>query len=108
MGMWLAIALVVGAFLVFGFRAVAKRAFLKQRIPSSLQELHAPVKEQVPFEIFSEVWTVLGKAYGIDPRLIRPTDTFDELSKADSWVLGKGEDDLTEWSCPASVDRLVS
>jgi len=60
-------------------------------------EMHAFVKDQVSFEIFSEVWTEIGRAYGIDPGLIRPTDTFADLGKADSWVLGKGEDDLAEW-----------
>src|SRR5579885_1734256 len=74
------------------------QAFLCQARPlMSLEELHAPVKDRVSFEVFSEVWTVLGRAYGIDPRLIQPADTFAELSKADSWDLGKGEDALTEW-----------
>ena len=98
MGWLLAIALVCGSGLMLGFRALTKRSFLKKRMPSSLEELHAPVKDRVSFEVFSEVWAVLGKAYDVDPRLIRPADTFDELSKADSWVLGKGEDALTEWA----------
>jgi hypothetical protein len=97
MGLWLAIALIIGAVVMLGFRALAKRSLLKQRTPSALEDLHAPVKDRVSFEVFREVWTTLGKAYGIDPRLIHPNDTFAELSKADSWVLGKGEDDLTEW-----------
>lgn len=97
MGWWLAIALVVGIALILGFRALAKHSFLKKRTPSTLEVLHASVKDQVSFEVFSEVWAAIGKAYGVDPRLIRPADTFSELSKADSWILGKGEDDLTEW-----------
>jgi len=97
MGWLFAIAVVAGAAVMLGFRAVAKRSLLKTRAPSPLEELHAPVKDRVSFEVFREVWTALGKAYGIDPRLIHPTDTFVELSKADSWVLGKGEDELTEW-----------
>jgi hypothetical protein len=97
MGLWFAIALVGGTALILGLRVLAKRSLLKKRTPSPLEELHAPVKDRVSFEVFSEVWTALGKAYGIDPRLIHPSDTFVELSKADSWVLGKGEDELTEW-----------
>lgn len=97
MGWWFGLALVVGTSLVLGFRALTRRAFAKSRPSVSLEELHAPVKDRVSFEVFSEVWTVLGRAYGIDPRLIRPADTFTELNKADSWVLGKGEDALTEW-----------
>lgn len=97
MGWWFGVALVVGTGLVLGFRAVTKRSFVKAWPLVSLEELHAPIKDRVSFEVFSEVWTVLGRAYGIDPRLIQPADTFAELSKADSWVLGKGEDALTEW-----------
>jgi hypothetical protein len=106
MGQWLAIVLIVGAAVMLGFRALAKRSFLKQRTPSTLEDLHAPVKDRVSFEIFSELWTTLGKSYGIDPRLVHPTDTFTELSKADSWVLGKGEDDLTEWLDKKGLGRL--
>jgi hypothetical protein len=105
MGLWLAIGLVVVVIVVLGFQALTKRSFLKQRMPASLEELHAPVKDQVSFEVFSEVWAAIGKAYRVDPRLILPTDTFSELSKADSWVLGKGEDDLTEWVDKKGVGR---
>lgn len=105
MRLWLAIGLIVVVTVVLGFRALAKRSFLKQRTPASLEDLHASVKDRVSFEVFSEVWAAIGKAYRVDPRLIRPTDTFSELSKADSWVLGKGEDDLTEWVDKKGVGR---
>lgn len=97
MGWWLAIAVIGGAILVAGLRVLSKRSFVNGRTPSSLEDLHASVKDRVSFEIFREVWTVLGDAYGVDPRLIRVTDTFAELSKADSWVLGKGEDQIMTW-----------
>lgn len=100
LGWWLAIAVIGGAGLVAGFRVLSKRSYVKDRTPSSLEDLHALVKDRVSFEVFREVWAVLGAAYGLDPRLIRPTDTFAELNKADSWTLGKGEDELTAW-----VDR---
>jgi hypothetical protein len=97
MGLWLFIGLVAAIVAVFAFRGFARRSVFRGRAATPLTEVHASVKEQVSFEVFNEVWTVIGKAYGIDPRLIRPTDTFADLGKADSWVLGKGEDDLTEW-----------
>lgn len=97
MGWWFAIALVLGTGLMLGLRVLAKRSFLKKRTPLSLKDLHAPIKDRVSFSAFSEVWTAVGNAYGIDPRLIQPTDTFAELNKADSWILGKGEDELIEW-----------
>jgi hypothetical protein len=100
MGLWLLIAVVVGIAAVLLFRRLTKRSFLAGRVPEPLEVAYASVKDQVSFEVFREVLEAIGKAYGMDPRLIRPTDTFSELGKADSWVLGKGEDDLTAW-----VDR---
>lgn len=105
MGWWLAIAVIGGAALVAGFRSLSKRSFVKGRSPSSLEDLHAQVRDRVSPEVFREVWTALGEAYGVDPRLIRPTDTFTELGKADSWDLGKGEDRITAWVDKRGVGR---
>ncbi len=108
MGLWLLIAFAVAISAVFGFRVLARRAFLKQRTPLPLEELHTELKENISFEVFREVWTAVGKAYGIDPKLIRPNDTFLELSKMDSWVLGKGEDNLAEWLDKKGLGRPVN
>ena len=97
MGMWLAILLGASLAAVVGFKALTKRSFLSGRTPSPLEDIHALVKEQVSLETLKEVWSVIGKAYSIDPQLIRPTDTFTEFRKIDSWSLGKGEDDIGKW-----------
>ena len=97
MGLWLLLGLAGAIVVVLVFKAVARRSVFRGRVAMPLAEVHAPVKDQVSFEDFNEVWTEGGKAYGIDPRLLRPTDTFADLSKADSWVLGKGEEDLAKW-----------
>jgi hypothetical protein len=97
MGLWLLVGLMAAIVAVLVFRLISKRSVFRGRVAVPLAEVHASVKDQVSFEVFNEVWTEVGKAYGIDPRLIRPTDTFAELSKADSWVLGNGEDELAEW-----------
>lgn len=94
---WLAIGLGVAIATVLVFRAIAKRSLLRGRTPLPLEHAYASVKGQVSFEVFREVWSALGKAYGIDPRLLRPTDTFIALGKMDSWRLGKGEDEIEEW-----------
>ena len=66
------------------------------------------MKDRVSFEAFSDVWNVIGKSYDLNPQIIRPTDTFHELSKADSWLLGKGEDDLSEWLDRKGIERPPS
>jgi hypothetical protein len=97
MGLWLLVGLVAAIGAVLVFRALARRSVFRGRVAVTLTEVHASVKDQVSFEVFSEVWTEMGKAYGVDPRLIRPTDTFADLSKADSWALGKADDHLAKW-----------
>src|SRR5882724_5061261 len=97
MGFWLLIGLAVGIAAILIFRGLTKRSAFSGRVPAPLEEVYAPVKDQVSFEVFSEVWSTLGKAYSIDPRLLRPTDTFNTLSKMDSWTLGKGEGDMAKW-----------
>jgi hypothetical protein len=96
-GMWLLIGLLAAIVAVVVFKSIARRSIFKGRVTVPLRELHTNINDQVSFDIFSEVWTEIGKAYRIDPRLIRPTDTFAELSNADSWSLGKGEDELAGW-----------
>lgn len=97
MGLWLVIGLAVAIAAVVVFRALAKRSALQGRTPLPLEDIYSSVKDQVSFEVFSEVWSVLGKAYSVDPQLLRPTDTFLALGKIDSWTLGKGEDDVGKW-----------
>ncbi len=97
MGLWLLVGLAGAIVAMLVFKGLARRSIFRGRVALPLAEVHASVKDQVSFEVFNEVWTEVGKAYGIDPRLLRPTDTFADLNKADSWVLGKGEDDLAEW-----------
>jgi len=97
MGLWLLVGLVAAIVAVLVFRGLARRSVFRGRVAVPLTEVHASVKDQISFEVFNEVWTEIGKAYGVDPRLIRPADTFADLGKADSWVLGKAEDDLAKW-----------
>lgn len=97
MGLWLGIGIVIAIAAVVMFKAVVKRSVLQGRTPLALRDMHSSLKDQVSFEVFSEVWSVLGNAYSIDPQLLRPTDTFLALSKIDSWTLGKGEEDVGRW-----------
>lgn len=61
--MWLGVLVAICGALIFGFHVMAKRAFTKHRVVSSLEELRTAVRKQVSFDIFREVWTVVGKAY---------------------------------------------
>lgn len=97
MELGLAIGLAVAIAAVVIFKALAKRSALQGRTPLRIEDIYGSVKDEVSFEVFSQVWSVIGKAYSIDPQLLRPTDTFLTLGKMDSWTLGKGEDDVEKW-----------
>lgn len=94
---WLALGLAVAVVAVASFKVLATRSVLRGRTPESLEQIYDPVKDQVSFETFSEVLSLLGRAYSINPGLLRPTDTFVELGRIDSWTLGKAEDDVGDW-----------
>lgn len=59
--------------------------------------LPSEVRNRVSAEVFNEVWSKVGDAFSIDPRLVRPDDTLKSLNAIDSWNLGKGGDALSQW-----------
>ena len=97
MGAWLLALFVLGVAVVWFFRTRSRKSFLKEREPRQLTEIHSEVQDKVSSEVFNEVWSKIGEAFVIDPRLIRPDDTLKVLSTIDSWDLGKGEDVLCQW-----------
>lgn len=97
MGAWLLALFVLGVAAIWSFRTLSRKSFLKEREPRQLTEIHSEVQDQVSPEVFNEVWSEIGDAFAIDPRLIRPDDTLKVLSSIDSWDLGKGEDALGQW-----------
>ncbi|GAB3254613.1 hypothetical protein [Chitinimonas naiadis] len=94
---WLLVLFLLCIAAIWLFRAHARKSFLKGREPRQLVEIHAKVQDQVSKEVFNEVWSKVGEAFTIDPRLIEPSDTLKALSSVDSWDLGKGEDALSQW-----------
>ena len=97
MGPWLLVLFVLGVAVIWSFRTLTRKSFLKGREPKQLVEIHAKVQDQISAEVFNEVWSKVGEAFTIDPRLIEPGDTLKALSGIDSWDLGKGEDLLGQW-----------
>ena len=97
MGIWVAGVLVCAISAVLIFKVLAKRSVVRGRTPLPLEDIHSAEKDDVSFEVFSEVWAVLGNAYSVDPMLLRPTDTFQALGKVDSWTLGSGQDAIEDW-----------
>ncbi|WP_209019043.1 hypothetical protein WCN79_21420 [Xanthomonas axonopodis pv. vasculorum] len=70
---------------------------MKGRYPRTLLDIHKEVHDQVSFDVLSDVWSRIGEAFSIDPKIINPDDKMKTLDDIDSWDLGKGSDALNRW-----------
>ena len=91
------VAIISGIVLVWAFRVMTRRAFMRNRQPEDLALIYKTIQGQVSAKVFDEVWSKIGDSYGIDPKLLRPDDSLKSLSDVDSWDLGSGGDQITEW-----------
>jgi hypothetical protein len=102
-----------GAALVAALGYVSKRKLTSNREPMGLEAIHSHVSDRVSLEVFREVLYEIGRAYSVDPKLIRPEDSMDEFAKADSWQLDAGAEKLSQWliengvnGCPPDLTVL--
>jgi hypothetical protein len=88
--------LIVAVFIVMVARLVSKRSVLGGREPISLKAMyqHDVSMLGVGYELFEQVLSVVGEAYCIDPRLLRPSDELKKLYDLDSWTLSEGTERL--------------
>ncbi|QKD85437.1 hypothetical protein [Xanthomonas axonopodis] len=91
------VVLIFGVFVILCCRAAARRRFMKGRYPRTLLDIHKEVHDQVSFDVLSDVWSRIGEAFSIDPKIINPDDKMKTLDDIDSWDLGKGSDALNRW-----------
>lgn len=97
MGTYLVIALALAIAAVLAFKKLARRAFERGRAPMQLVDIYRTVQDQISVGVFNEVWSMLGEAFSIDPKLIRPEDKLKSFAALDSWDLGRGEDVIGRW-----------
>jgi len=97
MGIWLGVAVATALVVVLVSRALARRQFAVGRQAIPLDELAGQFDGELSADIIKEVWTAVGAAYDIDPKLLRPTDNLKQLAEIDSWDLGRGGDRLDDW-----------
>jgi len=106
MGAWLLTLFPLGVATIWSLRTLARKSFLKGREPRQLTEIYSEVQDQISQEVFNEVWSKVGDAFTINPRLIKPDDTLKALSNIDSWDLGEGEDVLGQWIEQEQLGKL--
>lgn len=82
---------------IIAFRFFAIRRIGLNRTPIALQEIHSSVANQVSLDTLTLVFRMLGDAYGVEPRLIRPEDSLKRFLDSDSWRLDIGTEKLNKW-----------
>lgn len=93
---WLGGAVVVAAVAVItAARWMSKRDVLRGREPVGLAEMYQQGHRlEGSYEVFERVFNMVGEAYHVDPRLLRPSDKLKKLYDLDSWDLGEGTEQL--------------
>ena len=86
-----------GIVAVIVFRLFAVRRLRLNRKPLDFQEIHLAVADQVSLDTLTLVFQMLGDAYGVEPRLIRPNDPLKRFFDLDSWTLDMGTEKLNKW-----------
>jgi len=84
------------AFLIIKW--LSKRRFFRGRYLVSLTELYQKnmIGTGVDCETFEKVFNIIGHAYRVDPRKLRPSDKLQVLYDLDTWDIGEGTEELNE------------
>jgi hypothetical protein len=106
--LWLsAIGAGIGLVLAFGF--YSRRRLISNRRPIDTEVIHSNLSVEIDFYALRDTLNTLGKAFSIDPKLIRPDDYLSEYIRADSWNLGAGSERLDQWLIENKISvRLTS
>lgn len=94
--LWVALVL-CGIFVVASFRYLGRRKLISRRKPEEIIAIHARVSEEVSLNALRDVMQAVGRAYVIDPKLIRPEDSLQKIAAVDSWSLDGGTERLNQW-----------
>lgn len=105
--LWI-LVIAVAAILVIGFRLLGRQRAVGGRTPIDLEDMHRGFSHQVSLSTFSQVFTALGEAYSVDPRLIRPEDSLNKLLDMDSWLLDAGTEKLNRWLNSIGIDQKAA
>ncbi len=90
---------VLGAVVVVAWRVGLRRQLVRGREPMDLEGLfERDVRERgISYETFHRVYEALGRSFSLDPRLIRPSDSFKDILAYDSWALWVGKERMEKW-----------
>lgn len=90
--------IIVAAVVIVAAQCLSKRSVIKNRSPIDLDELYQSEGASLTsHDVFRDVMQAVGKAFRIDPRLLRPSDPLKKLYDLDSWDIGEGAEQLSEW-----------
>ncbi len=76
-----------------------KERWLRGRPPEDLVRIYERDLEsaEIEYDVFRRVFEALGQFYRVDPRIIRPDDSFADLDTFDSFRLWQGKERMEQW-----------
>lgn len=101
----LAFIILIASALIWLGRYTSRQKFIKGRSPLSFEEIQSSMAPGISLNTLAPVFDVLGEAYGVDPRLIRPDDSFKSFFDLDSWTLDAGTEKINKWLTSQGIQK---
>lgn len=97
--LWFGIAFFSALIFVICGRKIAEYRLVKGRQPMQHTFMYRESvnASEVSFEVFEKTMTALQRAFWVDSHRLRPSDKLRDLYHLDSWVLGRGSDEMNKW-----------
>lgn len=89
-----AVILVLSIALIFLMHRVSKKRIAESRAPLDFMDMYSQANLTADYEIFSKVMDLIGQAFHVNPKLLRPADELKKLYDMDGWILDKGTEQL--------------
>jgi hypothetical protein len=113
------IGIVVTVVVVYTvFRYATRRNFMRGRPELAISELLNSLPENIDRDKAGALLSEVAKCFRFRPGMLRLDDSLSSLMAMDSWVLGKGQEDLEDWlkergisgfeNMPSTVGELIS
>lgn len=89
-------------------RFISRKKLLGGRDRLKLEDICNDLPEQVDKNQGIEILRVLGKVFGLQPELLRLSDSMSMLYEIDSWMLGMGQEKLERWLVVNGIPEFKS
>lgn len=84
-------------FVYFGGRYLSRQRFLRGRRATAIPVIVKDLPVSIDRCEAENILRAIGRSFAVKPEILRLDDSFAALAAMDSWMLGKGQEDLEQW-----------